>query len=54
MKKKSTKKNDTFNLRPFSKQNLRWLANVCSAAATMSHLPLFIIPILKSLVVPVI
>ena len=52
--KKSTKKDDTFNLRPFSKQNLRWLANVCSTVAAMSHLPHFIIPILKSLVVPVI
>ena len=51
---KKHQKNDKFNLRPFSKQNLRWLANVCSTVATMSHLPLFIIPILKSLVVHVI
>ena len=51
---KSNKKNDTFNLPSFSTQNLRWLANVCSNVAAMSHLPHFITPILKSLVVPVI
>ena len=51
---KSNKKNDTFNLPSFSTQNLRWLANVCSTVAAMSHLPHFITPILKSLVVPVI
>ena len=51
---KSNKKNDTFNLPSFSTQNLRWLANVCSNVAAMSHLPHLITPILKSLVVPVI
>ena len=54
MKKKRNKKNDTFHLQSFSKQKLRWLANLCSTIAAMSHLPHFITPILKSLVVPVI
>ena len=54
MKKKRNKKNDTFHLPSFSKQKLRWLANLCSTIAAMSHLPHLITPILKSLVVPVI
>ena len=54
MKMKRNKKNDTFHLQSFSKQKLRWLANLCSTIAAMSHLPHFITPILKSLVVPVI
>ena len=54
MKKKRNKKNDTFHLPSFSKQKLRWLANLCSTIAAMNHLPHFITPILKSLVVPVI
>ena len=52
MKNKRNKKNDTFHLPSFSKQKLRWLANLCSTIAAMSHLPHFITPILKSLVVP--
>ena len=54
MKMKRNKKNGTFHLQSFSKQKLRWLANLCSTIAAMSHLPHFITPILKSLVVPVI
>ena len=54
MKMKRNKKNNTFHLQSFSKQKLRWLANLCSTIAAMSHLPHFITPILKSLVVPVI
>ena len=54
MKKKRNKKNDTFHLQSFSKQKLRWLANLCSTIAAINHLPHFITPILKSLVVPVI
>ena len=54
MKMKRNKKNDTFHLQSFSKQKLRWLANLCSTIAAMSHLLHFITPILKSLVVPVI
>ena len=54
MKMKRNKKNDTFHLQSFPKQKLRWLANLCSTIAAMSHLPHFITPILKSLVVPVI
>ena len=51
---KRNKKNDTFHLQSVSKQKLRWLANLCSTIAAMSHLLHFITPILKSLVVPVI
>ena len=54
MKMKRNKKNDTFHLQSFSKQKLRWLANLCSTIAAMTHLLHFITPILKSLVVPVI
>ena len=38
---KRNKKNDTFHLQSFSKQKLRWLANLSSTIVAMSHLPHF-------------